>query len=185
MPTFQHFPKTSQPPSGSLKELFPKLQAKVNEEGELPKSRKPPGPPQSLQAGDSSQDQAEKIADRSAVSLSQDEMEGLESLDEDNEQMRKVLLESKRMAITEEEQRRAAWAALGQQPPGPSRKLSTPEKVKTASPGVKLNAGVKTVERKSSQRPPKVGTEEKGRVVEKVQGRQKLPKEERYERIDK
>ena len=162
-----------------MKELFPKLQAKVIEEGELPKSKKPPGPPQPRRVEDASQEQAEKLVDRSAVSLSQDEMEGLESLEEDNVQMKKVLMESKRMAITEEEQRKAAWVALGQQPPGPSRKLSTPEKVKIASPGTKLAPGSRAAEKKSSQRPPKVGAEEKGRGGEKIQGRQKLAKEER------
>ena len=66
---------------------------------------------------------AGEAADRSAVSISQDELEELEDYEEDEENvlMKKILLESKKTAAIEEEQRQAAWAALGHDAPGPSR----------------------------------------------------------------
>ena len=143
-----------------------------------------PGPPQQPQGEDVAQpSQAEKLADRSAVSLSQDEIEDLAEFDEsENDQMKAVLLESKMMALADEEKRKEAWVALGQLPPGPSRNQSTPEKVKMGGQGEKPHPVQKTsgAERKVPQKPPKVVKEGKAKSVEKTPTRSKVTKEDRY-----
>ena len=168
----------------NLTELLPKLHAKVYEQGVTSKPSGPPGPPQQPQGEDVAQpSQADKVADRSAVSLSQDEIEDLAEFDEsENDQMKAVLLESKMMALADEEKRKEAWVALGQLPPGPSRTQSTPEKVKMRSQGAKPHPVQKTpeAERKAPQKPPKVVKEGKAKSVEKAQGRSRVTKEDRY-----
>ena len=59
--------------------------------------------------------------DRS-VSLSQDELEGVQDIlnEEENNEMMKALQESKKAGFLDEEARRAAWLALGQDAPGTS-----------------------------------------------------------------
>ena len=57
-----------------------------------------------------------------SVSLSLDELEGVQALVREDEQaeMMRALQESKKVGFLEEEERRAAWEALGQNAPGTS-----------------------------------------------------------------
>lgn len=68
---------------------------------------------------------AQEAVDRSTISISQSEFDELEELEEveeeENADMIRILQESKRTAILDEERRQAAWAALGQTPPGSSQ----------------------------------------------------------------
>ena len=98
----------------SLESLIPKLHKKVfhtpadvfhpEAQEELPITVGPPSEP-----------------DRS-VSLSQDELEGVQDVlnEEENNEMMKALRESKKAGFLDEEARRAAWQALGQDAPGTS-----------------------------------------------------------------
>ena len=102
--------------------------------------------------------------DRS-VSLSQDELEGVQDIlnEEENIEMMKALQESKKAGFLDEEARRAAWLALGQDAPGtssgskmaggkrlvrgkskpekPERRSSAPRKSHKAAPQVAKDLG--------------------------------------------
>ena len=110
--------------------MLPKLHEKVyKDQEEKNKKKGPPGPANPPPAEEVSKQPSEtEDVNQSAVSLSQEEFEDLEEWEgaDENAQMKKVLLESKRMAQTEEERRKAAWAALGHTAPGPSRHVSNP-----------------------------------------------------------
>ena len=122
---FQHFPKTTHKSPESLKALIPKLQQKVfntpedvfHPENEDPTVVEPAAEEQNR-----------------SVSLSQDELDGVQALlrEDEQEEMMRALQESKRSGFLEEEERRAAWQALGQQVPGTSGMSGKADKGKLA-----------------------------------------------------
>ena len=99
------------------------------------------------------------------MSLSQDELEGVQDIlnEEENIEMMKALQESKKAGFLDEEARRAAWLALGQDAPGtssgskmaggkrlvrgkskpekPERRSSAPRKSHKAAPQVAKDLG--------------------------------------------
>ena len=150
------------------------------------KKRGPPGPPNPPPVEEVRKQPSETgDLNQSAVSLSQEELEGLEEWEgeDENAQMKKVLLESKRMAQSEEEKRKAAWAALGQTAPGPSRQLSNPagtekkesslEKKKGKGPG----QGGKSVSFKEKEEKEEKRDQGSEIVVDK--GKEKMSRAER------
>ena len=117
-----HFPKVLSHPPHTLSAALPELKKKVFE----------PQKPKTVDPAISIRSKTTKVnKDDSSVSLSQDEidlMDGIltrESEDEDEaEEMRRILKESKVTAALDEERRKQAWAALGHAAPGPSKPKS-------------------------------------------------------------
>lgn len=114
----------------ALSSLLPKLHAKVFQA---------PHPPEDTRSSSVvSPPQASSSEANRSVSLSQDEMDEIERMeewddDEANEEMKIVLRASKRSAILEdEERRRAAWAALDMPVPGSSSQGAAKEGASSA-----------------------------------------------------
>ena len=122
---FQHFPKTTHKSPESLKALIPKLQQKVFN---TPEDVFHPENEDLIEVEPAAEEQ------NRSVSLSQDELDGVQALlrEDEQEEMMRALQESKRSGFLEEEERRAAWQALGQQVPGTSSMAAKVDKGKSA-----------------------------------------------------
>ena len=113
-----------------------------------------------------------------SVSLSLDELEGVQALVREDEQaeMMRALQESKKVGFLEEEARRAAWAALGHNAPGTSGQAT-----ESGKPGRKKLPAKEVSQHKAGKTSAKedLGKKEETAVGKRVQFKADASKKER------